>query len=281
MEKLITIFSFTKTFYEAYHQKLPLNNYPKLLQELLNLDIISFIKDNEDKALEKADFWQEEAYRNFERIGKIGIPPSNELNLDIEPSKLWDCSFMRVLRMFNERNFYIASCLSNKKSFENNENLIKSQIKLEPFKNVSLELFFDEPKSELKRHIEQINENSKTQPCIIIQEKYLERFIKSLDIFILKDSKKNLPKLLNGENVSEGIKFSCPANSVITFFKEMHKKEVIVSSKAISKQFIHNYFLFENKKNKNEFKHPSLNNITNYLTRETAPGVITEIIFQE
>ncbi|WP_294322687.1 hypothetical protein [uncultured Chryseobacterium sp.] len=281
MEKLIIIFSFTKTFYEAYHQKLPLDNYPELLQELLNLDIISFIKNNEDKAIEKAIFWQEEAYRNFDRIGKIGIPPSNELNLDIEPSKLWDCSFMRVLRMFNERNFYIASCLSNKKSFESNENLIKSQIKLEPFKNVSLELFFDEPKSELRRHMEQINENSKTQPCIIIQEKYLERFIKSLDIFILKDSKKNLPKLLNGENVSEGIKFSCPANSVITFFKEMHKKEVIVSSKAISKQFIHNYFLFENKKNKNEFKHPSLNNITNYLTRETAPGVITEIIFQE
>lgn len=109
----------------------------------------------------------------------------------------------------------------------------------------------------------------------------MERFIKSLDIFILEDSKKNLPKLLNGENISEGIKFSCPANSVITFFKEMHNEKVIVSSKAVSKQFIHNYFLFENKKNKNEFKNPSLNNITNYLTRETAPGVITEIIFQE
>lgn len=275
------IFGFPKFFHEAYNQKLPLNNFPLKLEELLNLDVINLVRENEDKAIEKAGFWQEEAYRNFERIGKIGIPPSNELNLDIEPSKLWDCSFMRVLRMFNERNFYIASCLSNKKTFENNENLIKSQIKLEPFKNVSLELFFDEPKSELKRHIEQINENSKAQPCIIIQEKYLERFIKSLDIFILEDSKKNLPKLLNGENISEGIKFSCPANSVITFFKEMHNEKVIVSSKAVSKQFIHNYFLFENKKNKNEFKNPSLNNITNYLTRETAPGVITEIIFQE
>lgn len=280
MEKLITIFSFTKSFYEAYHQNLPLDNYPTLLQGLLKLDIISLVQDNEDKAIQKADLWKEEANQNFDRIGKIGIAPSTELNLNIKPSKLWDCSFMRVLKIFNERNFYVASCLSNKKSFKDNENLINSQIKLEAFKNISLELYIDKPKGELQNPTEHINENSKAKPLIIIQEKYLDRFIKSLDIFILESSKKNFSKLINGENISEGIKFSCPANSVITFFREMHDKRVIISSKAISKQIIHNNFLFENQKSKaKEFKYPSLNNITNYLTRETPPGVLTKITF--
>ncbi|HCN48169.1 MAG TPA: hypothetical protein DIT10_03615 [Chryseobacterium sp.] len=282
MEKLITIFSFTKSFYEAYHQNLPLDNYSALLQGLLNLDIISLVRDNEDKAIEKANLWKEEAYRNFDRIGKIGIVPSTELNLNIEPSKLWNCSFMKVLRIFNERNFYVANCLSNKNSFENNENLIKSQIKLEAFKNISLELYIDKPKSELQNPTDHINENSKAKPLIIIQEKYLDRFIKSLDIFILERSKKNFSKLINGENISESIKFSCPANSVITFFREMHDKRVIISSKAVSKQIIHTNFLFENQKSKaKEFKYPSLNNITNYLTRETPPKVLTKIIFIE
>lgn len=280
MEKLITIFSFTKSFYEAYHQNLPLDNYPTLLQGLLKLDIISLVQDNEDKAIQKADLWKEEANQNFDRIGKIGIAPSTELNLNIKPSKVWNCSFMRVLRIFNERNFYVASCLSNKKSFKDNENLIKSQIKLEAFKNISLELYTDKPESELQNPTVRINENSKAKPFIIIQEKYLDRFIKSLDIFILESSKKNFSKLINGENIIEGIKFSCPANSVITFFREMHDKRVIISSKAISKQIIHNNFLFENQKSKaKEFKHPSLNNITNYLTRETPPGVLTKITF--
>ncbi|WP_294266728.1 hypothetical protein [uncultured Chryseobacterium sp.] len=278
MENLITIFSFTKTFYEAYYQNLPLDNYPELLQELLNFNIINIVKANEAIANEKAKLWQQEATLNFERIGKIGITQSNELNLNIESSKLWGCSFMRVLRLFNERNFYVANCLSNNNSFEDNENLIKSQIKLEAFKNISLELYIDKPKSNLKNPTDHINENSKAKPFIIIQEKYLDRFIKSLDIFVLESSKKNFSKLINRENIAEGIKFSCSANSVITFFREMHDKRVIISSKAISKQFIHNYFLFENKK-ENKFEHTSFGNITAYLTRSTPPGVSTKITF--
>lgn len=278
MEKLIRIFSFTKSFYEAYHQNLPLDNYPVLLQGLLNIDIISLVSNNEDKAIEKANLWQEEANRNFDRIGKIGVVPSTELNLSIEPSKLWDCSFMRVLRLFNERNFYVANCLSNNNSFEDNENLIESQIKLEAFKNISLELYIDKSKSEFQNHTDHLDENSKAKALIIIQGKYLDRFIKSLDIFILENSKKNFSKLINGENISEGIKFSCPANSVITFFREMHDKKVIISSKAISKQFIYNYFLFEKE---NKFERTSFGNITAFLTRSTPPGVLTKITFIE
>lgn len=277
MEKLIIIFSFTKTFYEAYHQKLPLDNYPELLQELLNLDIISFIKDNEDKAIEKANFWQEEAYRNFDRIGKIGIAPSTELNLDSEPSELWDCSFMRAVRVFNERNFYVASCLSNKKSLKENENLIKSQIKLEAFRNLPLELYIDKSKNELQNPTDHLNENFELKPSIIIQEKYLERFINSLDNFTLGNSKKNLLKIFRGENITEDIKFSCPANSVIKFFKDRHTEQIIVSSKADIAKFISTYFMFK-KKQTEEFAYPKLENIKNYLTRTLPPSGTSTII---
>jgi hypothetical protein len=271
LEKLITIFSFTNSFYEAYHLNLPLDNYPSLLQGLLNLDIISLVRDNEDKAIEKANLWQEEANRNFDRIGKIGIIPSTELNLSIKPSKLWDCSFMRVLRVFNERNFYVASCLSNKNSFKENENLIKSQIKLEAFRNVPLELYIDKSKSEFPNPTDHLNEHVELKPQIIIQEKYLERFIDSLDNFTLGNSKNNLLKIFRGEKVNEAIKFSCPANSVIMFFKDRHTEQVIVSSKADIVKFISSYFMFKNK-NTQEFTYPKLENIKNYLTRTSPPS---------
>ncbi|WP_353150594.1 hypothetical protein [Chryseobacterium sp.] len=281
LEKLITIFSFTKSFYEAYHQNLPLDNYPALLQGLLNLDIINLIQDNEDKAIQKADLWKEEANRNFDRIGKIGIVPSTELNLNIKPSKLWDCSFMRVLRIFNERNFYVANCLSNKKSFKENENLIKSQIKLEAFRNAPLELNINKSKDELQNPTNHINENFEPKPSIIIQEKYLESFINSLDNFTLGDSKNNLLKIFKGENMTEDIKFSCPANSVIKFFKDRHTEQIIVSSKADIAKFISTYFKFK-KKQKEEFDYPKLENIKNYLTRTLPPsGTSTTIPFVE
>lgn len=277
MEKLITIFSFTNSFYEAYHQNLPLDNYPSLLQGLLNLDIISLVRDNEDKAIEKANLWKEEANRNFDRIGKIGVVQSTELNLSIKPSKLWDCSFMRVLRVFNERNFYVASCLSDKNSFKENENLIKSQIKLEAFRNVPLELYIDKSTT----HTYLLNEHVELKPLIIIQEKYLERFIDSLDNFTLGNSKNNLLKIFRGEKINEAIKFSCPANSVIMFFKDRHTEQVIVSSKADIAKFISSYFMFKNKNTK-EFTYPKLENIKNYLTRTSPPsGTSTTIPFVE
>lgn len=271
MEKLITIFSFTKTFYEAYYQNLPLDNYPALLQKLLNFDIINIVKANEANAKEKAKLWQQETTLNFERICKIGITQSNELNLNIESSKLWGCSFMRVLRLFNERNFYVANCLSNNNSFEDNENLIKSQIKLEAFKNVSLVLSIEESISETYIPTTKLNENIELKPPIIIEKKYLERFINSLNNFVLENSKDNLLKLLRGEKINEAIKFSCPANSVITFFKERHTEQVIVSSKADIVKFISSYFMFKNK-NTQEFAYPKLENIKNYLTRTLPPS---------
>lgn len=277
MEKLITIFSFTKSFYEAYYQNLPLDNYPTLLQGLLKLDIISLVQDNEDKAIQKADLWKEEANQNFDRIGKIGIAPSTELNLNIKPSKLWDCNFMRVLRIFNERNFYVASCLSNKKSFKENENLIKYQIKLEAFRNVPLELHIDKSKSELQNPTDHHNENFELKPPIIIQEKYLERFINSLDNFTLGSSKNNLLKIFRGENIAEGIKFSCPANSVIKFFKDRHTEQVVVSNKSDIAKFINKNFMFRNRKT-GEFAYPKLENITNYLTRTSPPSGVSTII---
>ncbi|WBX96044.1 hypothetical protein [Chryseobacterium gambrini] len=237
MEKLITIFSFTKIFYEAYHQNLPLHNYPASLQELLNFDVINLIKTNEADANKKVESWQQEAALNIERIGKIGTIQSDELNLNIEPSKLWGCSFMRAIRIFNERNFYITNCLTKKKSFEDDENLIKSQIKLEAFKNVSLVLYIEEPISETYVPTRKLDETIELKPPIInIQKEYLERFINSLDNFVLENSKDNLLKLFRGEKINEAIKFSCPANSVITFFKDRHTEQVIVSSCSLELQ---------------------------------------------
>ncbi|WP_265131740.1 hypothetical protein [Chryseobacterium oranimense] len=281
MKKLITIFSFTKLFHEAYRQNSPLDNFSVQLQELINIDIIELIEANKARASEKSNAWQEEAYRNFERIGKIGITPSTELNLDNEPSELWDCSFMRALRIFNERNFYVTNCLSNKKSFKENENLIKSQIKLEVFRNLPLELYIDKSKSELQNPTDHLNENFELKPSIIIQEKYLERFINSLDNFTLGNSKNNLLKIFRGENITEDIKFSCPANSVIKFFKDRHTEQIIVSSKADIAKFISTYFMFK-KKQTQEFAYPKLENIKNYLTRSLPPsGTSTTIPFVE
>jgi len=281
LEKLTTIFNFTKLFHEAYQLDLPLDNFPIMLQELITIDITELVKSNKVKSSTKTDLWKEEAYRNFDRIGKIGIEPSNVLNLDIEPSELWDSSFMRVLRTFNERNFHVANCLHDKKSFEDNDNLIKSQIKLMSFIDLPLLLPALKGQRSSSALMEESREKAEPKPSIIIQEQYLERFIKSLSNFTLENSRDNLSKLLKGENITEGIKFSCPANSVIKFFRERHNEHIIASSKTDIAKYIHTFFLFRNNKTK-EFCYSKPENIKNYLTRTTPPsGALTTIPFVE
>ena len=245
------------------------------LQELINLNIIELVEVNTSKASEKANLWQEEAFRNFERIGKIGIEPSNDLNLNIEPNTLWDCSFMRVLRTFNERNFYVARCLSNKKPLEDNENLIKSQMRLKLFKNIPLILPFHEPLKEPSNPIEFIIESKESKNSLKIQEKYLDRFINSLLFNTLNHSKQNLIQLLKGVNIKEPIEFSCPANSVIYFFRQMHEEGKIITPKAISGKFIQQHFMF---KWRGKFDFPKDDNIKNYLTRKEPFSVSHKII---
>ncbi|SEH40957.1 hypothetical protein SAMN05421593_3864 [Chryseobacterium culicis] len=279
LKKLITIFSFIKLFHEAYRQNLPLDNFLIQLQELINIDIIELIEANKAKASEKANAWQEEAYRNFERIGKIGIEHSNGLNLDIEPNPLWDCSFMRALRTFNERNFYVANCLSNKKTFEDNDNLIKSQMRLMVFKNVSLILPSDKPAKESTNNTDFSTESKESKFSPKIQEKYLDRFISSLVLHTLdNNSKDNLIKLLKGDDIKEPIVFSCSANSVIYFFRQMHEEEIILTPKSISGKFIQQHFMF---KWRGKLAFPKDDSIKNYLTRTEPSSVSHKIILVE
>ncbi|PWN60439.1 hypothetical protein [Chryseobacterium viscerum] len=279
MKKLITIFSFTKLFHEAYRQNSPLDNFLIQLQELINIDITELIEANKARASEKANAWQEEAYRNFERIGKIGIEHSNELNLDIEPNTLWDCNFMRALRTFNERNFYVASCLSNKKTLEDNDNLIKSEIRLMVFKNVSLILPSDRPVEESTNHIDLPIDSNKSKFSPKIQEKYLDRFINSIVIHTLDNkSKDNLIQLLKGAHIKEPIEFSCAANSVIYFFRQMHEEGKILTPKSISGKFIQQHFMF---KWRGKFDFPKDDSIKNYLTRKEPSSVSHKIILVE
>lgn len=246
------------------------------LQELINIDITQLVKSNEVKANEKAGLWKEEAFRNIERIGKIGIEPSNELKLDIKPSTLWDCSFMRVLRTFNERNFYVASCLSNKKPLEDNDNLIKSQIRLMVFKNVSLILPSDKPVKESTNHTDSPTESKESKFSPKIQEKYLDRFISSLVVHTLDNSSKNnLMKLLKGGDIKEPIEFSCSANSVIYFFRQMHEDGKILTPKSTSGKFIQQHFMF---KWRGKFDFPKDDSIKNYLTRKEPFSVSHKII---
>ncbi|WP_336687666.1 hypothetical protein [Chryseobacterium bernardetii] len=277
LQNLSYIFNFSKIFYESYHKKLPLINFPRTLEKLINTDIIQLTKSSELHILDKANIWMEEAYLNFERISKIGVEANKKLILELVPNKIQDSSFIQALTAFNERNYNIANCLVNKKSLIDNENLIKSQIKLEAFRNLSLELYIDKSKSELQNLTDHLNENFELKPSIIIQEKYLERFINSLDNFTLGNSKNNLLKIFRGENITEGIKFSCPANSVIKFFKDRHTEQIIVSSKADIAKFISTYFMFK-KKQTQEFAYPKLENIKNYLTRSLPPSGTSTII---
>jgi|GEM_PF-3451863 len=282
LQNLSYIFNFSKTFYESYHKKLPLINFPSTLEKLINIDIIHLTKSAEIHILDKANIWMEEAYLNFERISKIGMAPSKKLILELVPNKIQDSSFIQALIAFNERNYNITNCLVNKKSLTDNENLIKSQIKLDAFKGIPLLLPCDELAKKTSSNTQQQPiQDSFSKHNLQIQKKYIDRFINSLLVYTLDDSKEDLKKLLQGNGIVKPIMFSCPANSVIKFFRERHDDDVIISSKSITKQFIHTFFLFENNKTK-IYQHPSLSNIKNFLTRETPQsGTLTKIVFIE
>lgn len=282
LQNLSYIFNFSKIFYESYHKKLPLVNFPSTLEKLIKTDIIQLTKSAELHILDKANIWMEEAYLNFERISKIGVEASKKLTLELVPIKIQDSSFIKALTAFNERNYNIANCLVNKKSLTDNENLIKSQIKLDAFKGIPLQFPCDESvkKTSINTHQQPIQDKL-SKHNLQIQQKYIDRFINSLLVHTLDDSKEDLKRLLQGNGMVKPIMFSCPANSVIKFFRERHEDDIIISSKSTTKQFIHTFFLFENNKTK-IYQHPSLSNINNFLTRETPPsGTLKKIIFIE
>ncbi|UPQ75289.1 hypothetical protein [Chryseobacterium nepalense] len=281
LQNLSYIFNFSKIFYESYHKKVPLINFPSTLEKLINTDIIQLIKSSELHIIDKANIWMEEAYLNFERISKIGVEANKKLILELVPNKIQDCSFIQALTAFNERNYNIANCLVNKKSLIDNENLIKSQIKLDAFKGISLLFPYDEiPKTSNNTQQHQ-NQDKPLKYNLQIQHIYLDRFTNSLLIHTLDDSKEDLKKLLQGHYMVKPIKFSCPANSVIKFFRERHEDGVIINSKSNTKEFIHAFFLFKNNKTK-IYQQSSLSNITNFLTRKTSQsGTLTKIIFIE
>lgn len=281
LQNLSYIFNFSKIFYESYHKKLPLINFPSTLEKLINTDIIQLTKSSELHILDKANIWMEEAYLNFERISKIGVEANKKLILELVPNKLQDSSFIQALTAFNERNYNIANCLVNKKSLIDNENLIKSQIKLDAFKGISLIFPYDEISKTSNNAQQHLNQDKPSQYNFQIQHIYLDRFINSLLIHTLDDSKEDLKKLLQGNHMVKPIMFSCPANSVIKFFRERHEDGAIISNKSITKEFIHAFFLFKNTKTK-IYQHSSLSNIINFLTRETPQsGTLTKIIFIE
>ncbi|WP_080778072.1 hypothetical protein [Chryseobacterium phocaeense] len=282
LQNLSYIFNFSKIFYESYHKNLPLINFPSTLEKLIDIDIIQLIKSDEIHIRDKANIWMEEAYLNFQRISKVGTEPSKKLILELVPNKIQDSSFIQALTAFNERNYNIANCLVNKKSLIDNENLIKSQIKLDAFKGIPLLLPCDELVKKISSNTyQQPSQDKLSKHNLQIQQKYIDRFINSLLVYTLVDSKEDLKKLLQGHNIFKPVEFSCPANSVITFFRERHEDGIIISSKSITKQFIHTFFLFENKKTK-IYQHPSLSNIINFLTRETPQsGTLKKIIFIE
>ncbi|WP_426276194.1 hypothetical protein ACN9MN_14950 [Chryseobacterium sp. S-02] len=281
LQNLSYIFNFSKTFYESYHKKFPLINFPSILEKLINIDVIQLIKSAEIHILDKANIWMEEAYLNFQRISKIGTEPSKKLILELVPNKIQDSSFIQALTAFNERNYNIANCLVNKKSLIDNENLIKSQIKLDTFKNISLLLPHDELKKTSSNTQQQLIQDKLSKHNLQIQQKYIDRFINSLLVYTLDDSKEDLKMLLQGHNIFKPIEFSCPANSVIKFFRERHEDGVIISSKSNTREFIHAFFLFKNNKTK-IYQHSSLSNIKNFLTRETPQsGTLIKIVFIE
>ncbi len=281
LQNLSYIFNFSKIFYESYHKKVPLINFPSTLEKLINTDIIPLIKSSELHIIDKANIWMEEAYLNFERISKIGVEANKKLILELVPNKIQDCSFIQALTAFNERNYNIANCLVNKKSLIDDENLIKSQIKLDAFKGISLIFPHDELSKTSNNAQQHQNQDKPLKYNLQIQHIYLDRFINSLLIHTLDDSKENLKKLLQGNYLVKPIMFSCPANSVIKFFRERHEDGVIISSKSDTKQLIHTFFLFKNNKTK-IYQQSSLSNITNFLTRKTSQsGTLTKIIFIE
>lgn len=248
-----------------------------MLEELISIDIIRLINHSSNLSIEKVNLFKEEAIRNFDRISKLGTELSNELTLETNPNTLQDSTYIKALKIFNERNYYVVNCLSKNKSLEKDENLIKSQEKLSVFKKVSLALpNFDIESNEPKK-LFQIDETVEGKPKLEIQPKYLDRFIKSLSVHTIdSNSKDNLIKLLQGQSISEPIKFSCPANSVITFFKEMNESGILLNSKTVSGKFIQSNFLFKWRSN---FSYPKESNIKNFLTRSEPPSKVTQKIF--
>ncbi|UQB69450.1 hypothetical protein [Epilithonimonas zeae] len=279
MKNIIENFTFAKLFYDAFTLKMPLHNFPASLQNLISLDILDLVSCDRDVMINNCQIWKDEAFRNIERIGKLGSTKTEKKLLILESNTMQDSTFVKALKLFNERNFYILSSFIKNIPYENNHLLIKTQMLLSAYIGINLTLPQEKCNNNYVINSEdqlELNPNSNT---LIIQEKYLQSFIDSLSIYAFDiESKNKLKSLLTRQAIHTDIKFSCPANSVINFFKRMIDIEVIVSNKEVAGKFIQTHFLFGKKDN---FKHTSNNNIINYLKRSSSPAVLSPIVLIE